>query len=126
VEERQVLVSKRDGSTEPFDRDKLIRSLQLACAKRPISADAIRQMAEEVEDELSRLGHDEIESRIIGEIAMDRLRARDYVAFVRFASVYRNFQDLDEFYEELRELRARRARAAQNEGQVELPLSDAT
>lgn len=124
VEERQLLVGKRDGSTEPFDRNKLVRSLQLACAKRPISAAEIDQLADEVEDELTRVGADEIESGLIGEIAMERLRLRDHVAYVRFASVYRNFQDLDEFYEELRELRARRARAAIDEGQVELPLPE--
>lgn len=124
VEERQLLVGKRDGSTEPYDRNKLVRSLQLACAKRPISAAEIDQLADEVEDDLSRVGADEIDSGVIGEIAMERLRLRDHVAYVRFASVYRNFQDLDEFYEELRELRARRARAAIDEGQVELPLPE--
>jgi transcriptional repressor NrdR len=124
VEERQLLVNKRDGSTEPYDRNKLVRSLQLACAKRSVSAEVIQDIADEVEDELARRGADEIESRAIGEIAMDRLRARDYVAYVRFASVYRNFQDLDEFYEELRDLSAKRARAALNENQAELPLFD--
>jgi transcriptional repressor NrdR len=125
VEERQLLVNKRDGSTEPYDRNKLVRSIQLACAKRSVSAEEIQELADEVEDELARRGTDEVESRVIGEIAMERLRVRDYVAYVRFASVYRNFQDLDEFYEELRDLRARRARAALNEGQVELPLPEA-
>ncbi len=124
VEERQLLVNKRDGTTEPYDRNKLVRSIQLACAKRSVSAEEIQQLADEVDDELARRGSDEVESHIIGEIAMERLRLRDYVAYVRFASVYRNFQDLDEFYEELRDLRARRARAALNEGQVELPLPD--
>lgn len=118
------MVGKRDGSTEPYDRNKLVRSLQLACAKRPISAAEIDQLADEVEDDLSRVGADEVDSGVIGEIAMERLRLRDHVAYVRFASVYRNFQDLDEFYEELRELRARRARAAIHEGQVELPLPE--
>jgi transcriptional repressor NrdR len=125
VEERQLLVNKRGGSTEPYDRNKLVRSIQLACAKRSVSAEEIQQLADEVEDELARRGTDEVESRVIGEIAMERLRVRDYVAYVRFASVYRNFQDLDEFYEELRDLRAKRARAALNEGQVELPLPEA-
>jgi transcriptional repressor NrdR len=124
VEERQLLVNKRSGSTEPYDRNKLLRSLQLACAKRPISAEDIQQLSNQVEDDLARVATDEVESRAIGEIAMEKLRARDYISYVRFASVYRNFQDLDEFYEELRDLRARRARAALNEGQVELPLPD--
>jgi transcriptional repressor NrdR len=79
-------------------------------------------MADAVEDALARLGNDEVESHVVGELVMDRLKGTDNVAYVRYASVYRNFQDLDEFYEELRELSARRARAAMNEGQAELPL----
>jgi len=124
VEERQVLVTKRDGSSEPYDRNKLLRSIGLACVKRPVGSAEIQAMADAVEDGVAKLGTDEVESRVIGELVMEELRRTDYVAYVRFASVYRNFQDLDEFYEELRELRARRARAALSQGQVELPLQD--
>jgi transcriptional repressor NrdR len=122
VEERALQVAKRDGTSEPFDRRKLLRSVQLACAKRPIPLSDIEALVDDVEDELAQLGQDEVESRVIGEVVMERLKARDNVAYVRFASVYRNFQDLDEFYEELRDLRVRRARAAMNENQAELPL----
>lgn len=115
---------KRDGSSEPFDRGKLLRSIALACAKRPVGAEAMQTMADAVEDALAKTAGDEVESRTIGELVMEQLRAEDYVAYVRYASVYRNFQDLDEFYEELRELRARRARTLLSEGQVELPLQD--
>ena len=124
VEERQLLVNKRNGSTEPFDRGKLLHSIQLACAKRPVSAEQIQEIADRVEDELTSMGGDDVESRVIGERAMEQLRAYDYIAYVRYASVYRNFQDLDEFYEELRDLTVRRARAALGRAQTELPLFD--
>ena len=79
-------------------------------------------MVDEIEDELGRAAKEEVESRVIGEMVMERLRKKDYVAYVRFASVYRNFQDLDEFAAELADLKARRARQALNEDQAELPL----
>jgi transcriptional repressor NrdR len=122
VEERQLLVAKRDGSTEPFERRKVVRSIQLSCAKRPVTAAEIEEMADAIEDALGKRGGDDVDSQTVGELIMERLKARDHVAYVRFASVYRNFQDLDEFYEELRDLSARRARAALNETQVELPF----
>lgn len=122
VEERPLQVVKRDGSLEPYDRRKLLRSIRLPCAKRAISMAEIEAMVDEIEDELSRRGQDEVESRVIGELVMERLKRLDHVAYVRFASVYRNFQDIDEFVEELRELSARRARSVQAENQVELPL----
>jgi transcriptional repressor NrdR len=122
VEERQLQVVKRDGTVEDYDRRKLLRSLRLACVKRPISAQDIETIATEIEEQMGRQSKDEVETRALGEMIMERLKSRDYVAYVRFASVYRNFQDIDEFYEELRDLSARRARAALNEGQAELPL----
>ncbi len=122
VEERALSVLKRDGTVEPYAREKLLRSVSLPCAKRPIAAADVEAIVDAVEDALSQSGQDEIESRVIGEMVMERLRARDYVAYVRFASVYRNFQDLEEFQEELRDLSVRRARAALNENQSELPL----
>ena len=122
VEERQLQVVKRDGTIESFDRRKLLRSIRLAAVKRSITNEDIEQLVAEVEEELMKRGLDEVETGLIGELVMERLKVRDHVAYVRFASVYRNFQDIDEFYEELRELSARRARAAQNEGQVELGL----
>ncbi len=125
VEERPLMVIKRDGSTEVYDRRKVFQALARACAKRPISTQEIDDMVDAIEDGMARRNEDEIESLVIGEMVMAHLKARDQVAYVRFASVYRNFQDLEEFYEELRDLSARRARAAQREGQVELPLSDA-
>lgn len=123
VEERQIVVLKRDGSSEPYDRSKLLRSFRLPCAKRPISPAEIEAMVDEIEDELNRQSQDEVSSGQIGEMVMERLKKRDHVAYVRFASVYRNFQDIDQFVEELRELDARARLAALAEDQAELPLS---
>lgn len=122
VEERQLQVVKRDGTIETFDRRKLLRAIRLACVKRGITNEEIEGIVAEVEDELLKRGLDEVQSNEIGELVMERLKTRDHVAYVRFASVYRNFQDIDEFYEELRELSARKARAAQSKGQAELPF----
>lgn len=122
VEERQLLVRKHDGSSQPFERRKVEQSLRLPCAKRPISAADIDVMLNSVEDQLLRLGHEEVPSAKIGELVMEQLKARDHVAYVRYASVYRNFRDLDEFYEELEDLSAHRERLALKQNQVELPL----
>jgi transcriptional repressor NrdR len=124
VEERPLVVVKRDGATERYDRSKVFQSIARACAKRLISTAEIDAMVEAVDDAVARRAEDEIDSHVIGELVMDQLKAKDHVAYVRFASVYRNFQDLEEFYDELRDLSARRARAAQKEGQEELPLYD--
>jgi transcriptional repressor NrdR len=124
VEERPLVVVKRDGATERYDRTKVFQSIARACAKRLISTAEIDAMVEAIDDAVARRAEDEIDSHVIGELVMDQLKAKDYVAYVRFASVYRNFQDLEEFYDELRDLSARRARAAQKEGQEELPLYD--
>jgi transcriptional repressor NrdR len=122
VEERQLLVRKRDGSSQPFDRRKVEYSLRLPCAKRPISSADIEEMLNAVEDALLRVGVDEVPSERVGELVMEQLKARDHVAYVRYASVYRNFRDLDEFYDELQDLSAHRQRLALKQNQVELPL----
>ena len=122
VEERQLLVTKRDGSSEPYSRQKVLTSLQLPCAKRPVTGSDIDLMVNAIEDELAKLNLDEVESDRIGQLVMDQLRTRDYVAYVRYASVYRNFQDLDEFARELKDLSAKEAMAALSRSQVELPL----
>jgi transcriptional repressor NrdR len=120
VEERPLQVIKRDGTVESFNRDKLLRSIRLPCVKRPVTTAAIEAMVDGVEDELS--GRDQVSSHALGELVMDGLRKLDYVAYVRFASVYRNFQDIDEFVEELEELGVERARLEQQKTQAELPL----
>jgi transcriptional repressor NrdR len=120
VEERPVQVIKSDGSAEAFDRTKLIRSIRLPCVKRPVTGAEIAGMVDAIEDELG--GRDQVPSRELGEMVMARLREMDYVAYVRFASVYRNFQDIDEFVEELTELGEARARSELKKNQAELPL----
>lgn len=122
IEEKRLQVTKRDGSSQPYDRRKVLEAIRLACTKRPIGSAEIEELVDDLEDAMARLGGDDIDSRQIGELIMERLKAKDNVAYVRFASVYRNFQDLEEFYEELRDLTARRARAAASQGQGELPL----
>ena len=122
VEERQLRVVKQDGSSEAYDRRKLLQSIQLPCAKRPITGAQLEEVCDRIEEALAKRGEEEVASDAIGELVMTELKSLDHVAYVRFASVYRNFQDLDEFYEELRDLSARRARAALNEAQAELPL----
>jgi transcriptional repressor NrdR len=120
VEERPVQVIKSDGTEESFDRGKLLRSLRLPCVKRPVTEAEIQAMIDAIEDELD--GRDEVPSRELGEMVMARLRDKDYVAYVRFASVYRNFQDIEEFLEELNELGEARARLELKKNQAELPL----
>ena len=122
VVERQMQVVKRDGATEPYDRQKLIRSLQIACTKRPVTQDQIEALVDAIGDEAARRSGDEVETRLLGELIMERLRGIDHVAYVRFASVYRDFQDPDEFAEEVRDLSQREAHEAARRNQVELPL----
>lgn len=96
-EERPLFVIKRGGNREQFDRNKLLNGLARACEKRPVSLDAIENIVSSVEADL-RDHHDrEVSSMIIGEMLMDKLRSLDKVAYVRFASVYRQFTDLDSF-----------------------------
>ena len=123
VEERPVRVLKRDGSAEDFDRSKLRHSLEVACAKRPVSPAAVEGIVEEVEDDMGRQAGVEVPSHRIGALVMERLKPLDRVAYVRFASVYRNFQDADEFEEFVHEMNVRGKREAQARSQVELPLT---
>lgn len=122
VEARPIQVLKRDGSAEEFDRDKLTRSLRIACAKRPVSASEIEALADEVEDEVSRQAGVEVASSFVGELVMERLKPLDRVAYVRFASVYRNFQDIEEFQDFVDDLNTRQRLEAQAREQAELGL----
>jgi transcriptional repressor NrdR len=104
VEHQLPVVVKKDGQREPFDRDKVLRSLRIACSKRPVTADALEEQATEVERELAESGEKEVPSLVIGERVMERLKRLDEVAYVRFASVYRSFRDIDEFMHEMGKL----------------------
>ena len=105
VEESMPQVVKRDNRREPFDRYKIERGISAAAAKRPVTVEQVKQVAEEVEREISELGVAEIASREVGERVLLRLRGLDHVAYVRFASIYRDFEDLDAFAKEVDLLR---------------------
>ena len=104
VEHALPAVVKKDGEREPFDREKVLRSLRIACNKRPVSADALEEHAEALERELAESGEKEVPTLVIGERVMERLKTLDDVAYVRFASVYRSFRDIDEFMVEMSKL----------------------
>ena len=104
VEESMPAVIKNDGRREPFDRNKIERGLMHAVAKRPVSQEQVKTLALELEREIGELGVAEISAREIGERVLPRLRALDKVAYVRFASIYRDFSDVEQFAEELRAL----------------------
>jgi len=105
LEESPLVVLKSDGRREAFDRRKIVSGVLRACEKRPVSVEQIENLAAEVEREVRRLGYDEIPSKVIGELVVERLRKLDEVAYVRFASVYRRFADLEEFKREVERLR---------------------
>jgi len=110
VEEQPLMVIKKDGRREPFDRHKLLAGLVKACEKRPVSMDQLEQLVDELERELSQHFEREVPSRDVGERVMKRLHALDPVAYVRFASVYREFKDVEQFLRELKELLALKGR----------------
>lgn len=102
IEGTTVKIIKKDGAREPFDHGKIKRGLEKACWKRPISNVQLEAIIAEVEEELETNYDAEIESRELGELVMENLRRLDQVAYVRFASVYRQFEDVHDFVDELR------------------------
>lgn len=122
VEARPIQVLKVDGSAQEFDREKLVRSLRIACAKRPVSASEIETLVDGIEDELSKQAGVEVKSSFIGELVMDGLKPMDRVAYIRFASVYRNFQDTGEFQDFVDDLHAGQQLEAEAREQEELEL----
>ena len=101
VEYSLPTVVKKNGQREAFNRDKLLRSLRIACNKRPVTQDQQEETAEDLERELAENSEKEVSSLVIGERVMARLKALDEVAYVRFASVYKSFRDIDEFMREM-------------------------
>ncbi len=99
-----LMVAKRDNRREPFSAEKLERSFRIACAKRPFEIGSISKMVSDIERELHLLGKPEIESSVIGEMAIERLKELDSVAYIRYASVYRDFQDEESFAREIESL----------------------
>jgi transcriptional repressor NrdR len=108
VEEILPVVVKKDGRRESFDRTKILSGLKKACEKRPISTATIEDVTDRIEKRIQEMGESEIESRIVGEEVMKELHQLDQVAYVRFASVYREFKDIDQFMDELKSLAQQR------------------
>jgi transcriptional repressor NrdR len=104
VESLPLMVIKKDKTREPFDREKLLNGLLRACEKRPISINDLERMVEEIESQICNSLQREVTSQNIGEMVMARLKSMDEVAYVRFASVYRQFKDINTFMDELRKL----------------------
>ena len=108
VERTPLMVIKKDGRREPFNRQKILTGLLSACEKRPISMERLEKLVTDVENDLQKKFDQEVESRYVGEIVMERLAELDDVAYVRFASVYRQFKDINQFMRELREILSKR------------------
>ncbi|MBQ6569307.1 MAG: transcriptional regulator NrdR [Clostridia bacterium] len=104
IETVPLMVIKRDRTREPFDRDKIIRGFLRACEKRPVSIEAIENAVNDIESDLQNSLDREVTSEYIGELCMDKLKTIDEVAYVRFASVYRQFKDINTFRDELEKL----------------------
>jgi len=100
-----LFVVKKDQRREEFSKEKLLSGLRKACEKRPLPASRVEQMAEEIENELLALGRAEVSSSIIGDMVMEKLKKLDKIAYIRFASVYRDFTDIDALKSELDTLR---------------------
>ena len=105
IQSNSLVVCKRDNRREEFDREKLIGGIRKACTKRPISSRAIEKMVEDIEAELQHLGQVEVPTHILGTMVMDRLKQLDRVAYIRWASVYRDFQDIESFAQAVQDLR---------------------
>ncbi|GIN86842.1 transcriptional repressor NrdR [Heyndrickxia sporothermodurans] len=104
VEQPPLIVVKKQGVREEFNRDKILRGLIKACEKRPVALAELEKISLDIEQHIRNLGYSEVNSEFIGELVMDRLANVDEVAYVRFASVYRQFKDINVFLEELKEL----------------------
>lgn len=103
-EDPTLMVVKKDNTRESFDRAKLISGIVKSCEKRPVSMDQIEKIANEIEISINHIGKKEIPSSSIGKFVMDHLKKLDPVAYVRFASVYREFKDVESFYKEIKNL----------------------
>jgi transcriptional repressor NrdR len=114
VEEATPMVVKKDGRREPFERSKIIAGLKRACEKRPVSMEMIDSIASTIESSMAEQGDREVQSSAIGSAVMNELHKIDQVAYVRFASVYRSFKDIDEFMHELEDLIKERKQPAQS------------
>jgi len=112
IERVHLRVAKRDGRSEVFDRNKLLRGMERACEKRPLSPETLEREAEEIIRDIEADFPREIPSHVIGAKVMERLHALDPVAYVRYASIYRNFQDIGEFIDEIQAIEKRPKKSA--------------
>lgn len=115
-----LYVIKKDGRREEFHREKLLAGIRKACEKRPLPTGTVERVAENIETELHRLGRPEVPSSLVGELVMERLREVDHIAYIRFASVYRSFADLQDLQRELEALTQRREGRTPPPGQLPL------
>ena len=109
VEEVPLMVIKKDGRREAFDRNKIISGILKACEKRPVSVEKVEALVDRVEKELQKSFDKEVKAQVVGELVMDYLHKLDEVAYVRFASVYRQFKDINHFMKELKDLLSKRS-----------------
>ncbi|PKB76542.1 MAG: transcriptional regulator NrdR [SAR202 cluster bacterium MP-SAtl-SRR3965592-G1] len=114
VQAAPLMVSKQDNRREEFNREKLISGIRKACTKRPVASRTVDKMVEDIEAELQQMGKAEVSTTVLGTMVMERLRDLDRVAYIRYASVYRDFQDIESFEEVVRDLR----------DEAQLPLLD--
>ncbi len=105
LEKQPLLVVKADGSTEPYEREKLMRGVLIACAKRPISPQTINQLIDDIETQAQSYHRREVPAKKLGEMALERLAKLDDVAYIRFASVYQDFKNIDEFLLALKDIK---------------------
>ena len=119
VEQAALIVLKSDDRREPFDRTKVLHGIKLACNKRPVSSKQMEAMVDAIEAEIHSTGKNEVPSAEIGEMVIAKLREVDEVAYIRFASVYRDFQDMNEFLAEMNKLRKRKPAAREKTSPAE-------
>lgn len=124
VENLPLVVIKKDGTREPFDRDKMISGIMKACEKRPVTTAQIENLVNSIESQSQNSLKREIMSQEIGEMVMERLKSIDEVAYVRFASVYRQFKDVNSFLEELNEMLNRKVQVHAKGGSNETSFSN--
>ena len=118
----RLMVIKQDGRREPFARDKILGGIQIACAKRPIDTESIEELVSSIESELYHRGSREVTSREIGEMVMQNLRKLDEVAYIRFATIYRRFADVEDLADEIEALLERRQLEESLRAQLRLDL----
>ena len=122
IQTTALMVAKRDGRREEYNRDKLTRSVQMACVKRPLPTGAIDKLVDDIESQLQALGRAEIPSVVMGEMVIERLRALDPVAYIRFASVYRDFADVERFRDAVEALESAKQALENGDPSPQLPL----